>query len=129
MTVDARFEKALRASDPVVELRRLAQHLLDAGGGLAGIRDEFERVRQQLRAAGGETDEDAVALRSSLLGERRWHLYARFAADALHVGVGPAHRGENPHGPRFPRGADLRREREQLRGIPRLGDDGVGILD
>jgi hypothetical protein len=60
MTVDARFETALRSSDPVNELRRLAQRLLDDGSDLAVVRNAFERVRQQLRAAEREQDEDAV---------------------------------------------------------------------
>ena len=30
-------------------------------------------------------------------------------------------------GARLPRGADLRRECQQLRGVPRLGDDRVGV--
>ena len=60
MAVDVRFEKALHASDPVGELRRLAQQLLDQGSKLSVVRDQFEQVRQELREAAREEDEDAV---------------------------------------------------------------------
>jgi hypothetical protein len=60
MALDADFETALRSSDPVGELRRLAQRALDEGRKLAVVREEFEQSRQQLRDAAREDDEDAV---------------------------------------------------------------------
>jgi hypothetical protein len=60
MALDANFEKALRSSDPIGELRRLAQHALDEGRELAVVREKFEQARQQLCDAAREDDEDAV---------------------------------------------------------------------
>lgn len=60
MAVDLRIEAALRTSDRVRELRRLAQQLLDEGSTLEQLCHQFEHLRQELRAAGREDDEDAV---------------------------------------------------------------------
>lgn len=60
MAVDARFETALRSSDPVAELRRFAQGLLDEGATPDVVCRRFEQVRQELRDAGREVDEDAI---------------------------------------------------------------------
>ena len=49
------------------------------------------------------------------------------SADASHVRGCESDRGEYPRGERFSRSPDLRREREQLRRVPRLRDDGVGV--
>ncbi len=60
MMLDARFEKALRSDDRVITLRQLAQNLLDEGRSREAVQTEFEQVRQQLRDAGREDEEDAV---------------------------------------------------------------------
>ncbi len=39
------------------------------------------------------------------------------------------HTAEDPRGTRFSRGSHLRRKREQLRGVPRLRNDLVGVLE
>lgn len=60
MAVDMRFEQALHSPDRVGALRRLAQSLLDEGNPPAALRAQFEQVRQELRNAAREEDEDAV---------------------------------------------------------------------
>ena len=44
----------------------------------------------------GQADQDAVAVRPSLLGQRRRHLHPRPAAHALYLRGGQAHGGEDP---------------------------------
>ncbi|MCI0739356.1 MAG: hypothetical protein L0Y72_09955 [Gemmataceae bacterium] len=60
MAIDARFEEALHSSDRVGALRKLAQRLLDEGSEPAVLCAQFEQVRQELRKAAREDDEDAV---------------------------------------------------------------------
>lgn len=60
MTMDKQFEQALRSSDRVGELRRLAQRLLDEGTPPHTVRERFEQTRQELRRQDREEDEDAV---------------------------------------------------------------------
>jgi hypothetical protein len=60
MAVDTLFEQALASSDRVSELRRLAQRLLDEGTQPDAILKRFDQVRQSLREAAREDDEDAV---------------------------------------------------------------------
>ena len=50
----------------------------------------------------GEAHQDALAHRSSLLGQRGRPLHARPAADALHVGGRRSHRAKDPRGAGFP---------------------------
>ncbi len=58
--MDQRIEQALRANDPVKELRDLTLHLLANGQTRESILNLFERARQRLRQADRETEEDAV---------------------------------------------------------------------
>jgi hypothetical protein len=58
--IDQRVEEALRSSQPVNELRDLVVHLLSEGQTREAVLELLERVRQQLRQADRETDEDAV---------------------------------------------------------------------
>ena len=58
--MDQRIEQALRANNPVKELRDLTLHLLANGQTRDAILELFERARQQLRQADRETEEDAV---------------------------------------------------------------------
>jgi len=60
MSVDASFEGALRSSNRVGELRTLAKRLLDEGAKPEALLSQFEQVRQELRKAAREEDEDAV---------------------------------------------------------------------
>lgn len=60
MTVNLRFEEALRSIDRPSALRRLAQDLLNEGRSSDNVQSEFESVRQQLRKDGRADDEDAV---------------------------------------------------------------------
>ncbi len=60
MAIDARFEEALRSGDRVGALRKLAQRLLDEGSEPLVLRAQFEQVRQELRKAAREDDEDPV---------------------------------------------------------------------
>lgn len=60
MAVDVLFERALASSDRVGELRRLAQRLRDEGSQPDALLNRFEQVRQMLREAAREDDEDAV---------------------------------------------------------------------
>ena len=45
----------------------------------------------------------------------------------VHLRGGEAHGAEDPRGARLSRDSDLRGKRQQLRGVPRLGNDRVGI--
>jgi hypothetical protein len=60
MTIDARFEAALNSADRVGELRTLAQRLLKEGNGPDAVLSTFEQVRQSLREAARDEEEDAV---------------------------------------------------------------------
>jgi hypothetical protein len=60
MTLEERFDAALHSSDRVGALRNLAQSLLDERYLLDTVYAEFEQVRQRLREAGREDEEDAV---------------------------------------------------------------------
>ena len=60
MPLDARFESALTSGNRARELRRLAQQLLDEGNEPDAVLNTFEQVRQSLRDAAREEDEDAV---------------------------------------------------------------------
>jgi hypothetical protein len=60
MTIEPKFESAFRSSDRVGELRKIAQRLLDEGQPSAAVLRRFDHLRQQLRAAGREEEEDAV---------------------------------------------------------------------
>ncbi len=55
-----RIEEALRTSETVHNLRRLAENLLADGQERAAILKLFENARQHLRQSGRESDEDAV---------------------------------------------------------------------
>jgi flagellin-specific chaperone FliS len=58
--IDQRIEQALRSSEAVQELRKLALHLFAEGQTRQAILEVFEHTRQQLRQANREADEDAV---------------------------------------------------------------------
>ena len=58
--IDQRIEQALRSSDSVQELRKLALHLFTEGQTREAVLDFFEQARQQLRQVSRETDEEAV---------------------------------------------------------------------
>jgi hypothetical protein len=60
MTLDVRIEEALRSSDRVRELRRLAHRLLDEGIKADTLLSAFERAREHLRSAHRDQEEDAV---------------------------------------------------------------------
>ncbi len=58
--IDQRIEEALRTSEPVHNLRGVAENLLANGEERAAILKLFENARQHLRQSGRESDEDAV---------------------------------------------------------------------
>src|SRR5581483_4837640 len=60
MVVELRFEEALRASDRVNELRKLAEQLLREGNTHDALLERFEHVRHELGKAEREEDEDAI---------------------------------------------------------------------
>jgi hypothetical protein len=60
MPVDESFERALHSGEPVRELRALALQLSSQGYDRTALVEKFEAVRQQLRLADREADEDAV---------------------------------------------------------------------
>jgi len=60
MCIDKNFERALHAGEPVRELRALALRLSSQGYDRTALVEKFEAVRQQLRLADREADEDAV---------------------------------------------------------------------
>ena len=60
MTLLDRVNEALRADDPLRQLRALAIDLLSAGMGRQELLDALEGVRAELRSQGREADEDTV---------------------------------------------------------------------
>jgi hypothetical protein len=58
--IDERIEHALRAPDPVLQLRDVAGAMLRAGRPRDDVLADFETARSLLRQAGREADEDAV---------------------------------------------------------------------
>ena len=60
MILDERLEQALRAQEPVKELRSLVTRLYSEGHERAAVLEIFEKARRHLRQAGREADEDAV---------------------------------------------------------------------
>jgi hypothetical protein len=54
------FELALKSSQPLQELRSLAEHLFAQGQDQATVLGTFEQARQELREAKREKDEDVV---------------------------------------------------------------------
>jgi hypothetical protein len=60
MCIDEIFERALHSGEPVHELRALALRLSSQGYDRTALVEKFEAVRQQLRLADREADEDAV---------------------------------------------------------------------
>jgi hypothetical protein len=58
--LDNAFEAALHSADPVKQLRELAIERLKKGQAREVVLADFEQVRQQLRAANREKDEDVV---------------------------------------------------------------------
>src|SRR5262245_3390139 len=58
--IDPAFEQALRSGEPVAGLRQLATEQLGQGLTREEVLARFEQVRQQLRSADREEDEDAV---------------------------------------------------------------------
>src|SRR6202051_2250495 len=52
---------------------------------------------------------------------------ARSAAHAVHVCRCATYRTEDPRGTRLSRGSNLRRKRQQLRRVPRITNDRVGV--
>jgi len=60
MMVDECFEQALRSPHRLAALRSLAMQCLSQGQDKAAVFERFEKVRQALRLAKREQDEDAV---------------------------------------------------------------------
>jgi hypothetical protein len=60
MPIDDRFERALRSEDPIPRLRSLAASILEEGEDPAAVLERFNAVREHLREADREADEDAV---------------------------------------------------------------------
>ena len=58
--LDSVFERALRSTDPVAQLRELAIERVNQGNTREAVLGEFEQVRRQLRSADREEDEDHV---------------------------------------------------------------------
>jgi hypothetical protein len=58
--IDERIERALRASEPVLQLRDLVLQLLADGQTREALLEQLEHARQQLRQTNRETNEDAV---------------------------------------------------------------------
>ena len=74
--------RPLRILDQILEQYRVVQHGVSMYFGSA----EKPEPRTLAPIEGiGEAHENAVGFRSSLLGQCGWPLYARSAADALHV--------------------------------------------
>jgi hypothetical protein len=57
---DSDVDNALHSSDRSGELRKLTQCLLAQGNSAQTLLDQFERMRQGLRATGRQEDEDAI---------------------------------------------------------------------
>jgi hypothetical protein len=60
MTLFDRVDNALRAGDPLHQLRAVAIEHLSAGMGRQELLDALEGVRADLRSQGREADEDMV---------------------------------------------------------------------
>jgi cell fate (sporulation/competence/biofilm development) regulator YlbF (YheA/YmcA/DUF963 family) len=60
MRIDDKVERALAAADSFEQFRALVLELRADGHSSSAILDQFERVRQHLRQAGREADEDAL---------------------------------------------------------------------
>jgi hypothetical protein len=95
--------RPLEVLDQILEQYRVVQHGVSMYFGSA---DKFNREHLKKLKTPGQAHQDAVAVRSSLLGQRGWTLHARLAADALHVRRGKGHGAQNPRGARFSRSAD-----------------------
>jgi hypothetical protein len=60
MTFEEMVEKAFQSPNPVSELRSAAMQLFSQGNDKAAVLEKFEKVRQQLRQAGREREEDTL---------------------------------------------------------------------
>ena len=98
MSLDGPFEAALRSGDPFLQLRSLAERLLAEGQTQEAVLMRFESVRQHLREAGREVDEDALSdIMDCLVG---WcALHARLSPGPMASGAaaGPDHHDPSPH--------------------------------
>jgi hypothetical protein len=59
-TVHDRFTESLTSAQPFDTLRRTVQALVDAGEPTQGTYDQLNTFALEFRAAGRETDEDAI---------------------------------------------------------------------
>ena len=74
--------RPLQILDQILEQYQVVQHGVSMYFGSA---EKLNREHLQAIEGAGEADEDAVAVGSFVLGQRGRALYARSAADALHV--------------------------------------------
>ncbi len=116
--------RPLEVLDKILEQYRVVQHGVSMYFGSA---DKPEPRAPQAPQDPGQAHPYPVAFRSSLLGQRRWTLHARLAPHALHLRRRETYRREDSPRPRLCRSPDLRRERQQLRRVPPIRDDRVGV--
>ena len=92
--------RPLAVLDQILEQYRVVQHGVSMYFGSAEPlnREHLRRLKALVQA-----HQDALAHRSSLLGQRRRTLHARSAAHALHLRSGRSHGAQDPRGARFPR--------------------------
>ena len=65
MALDQAFERALRSTDPVNELRSFATRLFAEGRDKGAVLGLFEKVRQELRQAGREAGQSHLGIQKN----------------------------------------------------------------
>ena len=60
MKVETKFESALKAAEPLTELRSVVRELLADGHAREELSDDLERLRVELRGVGRDDEEDVV---------------------------------------------------------------------
>ena len=91
--------RPLAMLDQILEHYRVVQHGVSMyfGSVTAPDPEHLRRLKQLVRRT-----EYSLAQRPPLLGQRGWHLHARPASAAVHMGGGGAHRGARAHGAGLP---------------------------
>jgi hypothetical protein len=60
MTFEDALDQALQSSEPLQEVRRVAEQLARDGLSKAAVLEQFEQTRQRLRVQGKEREEDLL---------------------------------------------------------------------